>query len=181
MRKRDDDPVPAANEARELRLGLGEPACGDRRPLGLERERLSLRERVELGAALERDLAEALLRPDAPHLVRLPDEVGHAIEHRHEIARNLGRDGPEVVVRKGRLRQLGASLDGRIDHGAVDRMERPLREGRERAYLLDLVAVELDAKRLATRGREDVDEPAAHCELSALLGPIDPFVARERE
>ena len=60
VRKRDDDPVTAANEARELRLGLGEPACGDRRPLGLERERLALRERVELGAALERDLARGL-------------------------------------------------------------------------------------------------------------------------
>ena len=60
-------------------------------------------------------------------------------------------------------------------------MERPLREGREGADLLDLVAVELDAKRLPARGREDVDEPTAHRELSALLGPIDPFVARERE
>ena len=179
--KRDDDPVTAANEARELRLGLGEPACGDRRPLGLERERLPLRKRVELGAPLERDLLEALLRPDAPHLVRLPDEVGHAVEHRHEIAGDFGRDGLEVVVRERRLRQLGTPLDGRVDHGALDRMERALREGRERSHLLDLVAVELDAKRLATRGREDVDEPAAHCELAALLGPVDPFVARERE
>ena len=60
-------------------------------------------------------------------------------------------------------------------------MKRPLRERRERSHLLDLVAVELDAKRLAAGRREDVDEPAAHCELAALLGPIDPLVARERE
>ena len=72
MRKRDDDSVAAADEARELRLGLGEPARGDRRPLGLERERLPLRERVELGAAFERDLFEAFLGPDAPDLVGLP-------------------------------------------------------------------------------------------------------------
>ena len=179
VRKRDDDPVAAANEARELRLGLGEPARGDRGPLGLERERLPLRERVELGAALERDLLETLLRPDAPHLVRLPDEVGHAVEHRHEIARDLGRD--PVVVRERRLGQLGTPLDGRVDHGALDRMKRPLRERRERSHLLDLVAVELDAERLAAGRREDVDEPAAHGELAALLGPIDPLVARERE
>ena len=60
-------------------------------------------------------------------------------------------------------------------------MERPLGEGRERAHLLDLVAVELDAERLAAGGREDVDETAADGELAALLGALDPLVARKRE
>ena len=60
-------------------------------------------------------------------------------------------------------------------------MERALREGREGAHLLDLVAVELDSERLAAGGREDVDEPAADRELAAFLGPLDPLVAGERE
>ena len=60
-------------------------------------------------------------------------------------------------------------------------MERTLREGRERANLLDLVAEEVDAERLATRRREDVDEAAPDGELPALVHAIDPLVARERE
>ena len=77
--------LPAADEAGELLLGLGEPARGERRPLRLEGERLRLRERVELGRALQPDRVEPLLRPDAPHLVRLPDEVRHAVEREDEI------------------------------------------------------------------------------------------------
>ena len=111
--------LPPRTKPVELRLGLGEPACGDRGPLGLERERLPLRERVELGAALERDLLETLLRPDAPHLVRLPDEVGRAVEHRHEIAGDLGRDSrrPEASAPSGRLaaRRPGRSRRPRPD------------------------------------------------------------------
>ncbi len=60
-------------------------------------------------------------------------------------------------------------------------MQRPLRERRERANLLDLVAEELDPQRLAAGGREDVDEPAAHRELPAVLGALDALVACERE
>ena len=52
VRERDDDALPRAHERGELDLGLGEPARGDRGPLRFERERLSLRERVELGRAL---------------------------------------------------------------------------------------------------------------------------------
>ena len=46
----------AVDEAVQLVLGLGQPAGRDRRPLRLERERLRLRERVELRRALERQL-----------------------------------------------------------------------------------------------------------------------------
>ena len=60
-------------------------------------------------------------------------------------------------------------------------MERALRERREGADRLDLVAEELDPERLAARGREDVDEPAADGELSALLHPFDALVAGERK
>ena len=73
------------------------------------------------------------------------------------------------------------SLGRGVDHGPVDRMKRALGKGRERAHLLDLVAVELDAERLAARGREDVEEAAADGELAALLSPLDPLVACKRE
>ena len=54
MREGDDDALARAKERCELALGLGEAAGGDRRPLRLEREGLSLRERVELGRPRER-------------------------------------------------------------------------------------------------------------------------------
>ena len=54
MREGDDDALARAQERRELVLGLGEAARGDRGPLRLEGERLGLRERVELGRARER-------------------------------------------------------------------------------------------------------------------------------
>ena len=60
-------------------------------------------------------------------------------------------------------------------------MERALREGREDADLLDLVAEELDAQRLSTGGGKDVDDPAAHRELPALLRPLHALVTSERE
>jgi hypothetical protein len=60
-------------------------------------------------------------------------------------------------------------------------MQRPLGERRERAHLLDLVPEELDAQRLEAGRREDVNEPAAHGELAAILGALDPLVAGESE
>ncbi len=68
-----------------------------------------------------------------------------------------------------------------MDHRLVDRMKRALGEGRERPDLLDLVPEELDSKRLAARAREDVDDPTAHGDLAALLGPFDAVVAGERQ
>ena len=88
----DDDAVAGTDEPRELLLGLGEPARRERRPLRLESERLRLRERVELGRALQSDRVEPLLRPDAAYLLRLPDEVRHAVEGEDEIGwDDLGR------------------------------------------------------------------------------------------
>src|SRR5207244_11269633 len=68
-----------------------------------------------------------------------------------------------------------------VDDGLVDGMQRPLRERRERTDRLDLVAPELDAKGLAARRREDVDDAAAHGELAALVRAFDALVAGERE
>ena len=63
----------------------------------------------------------------------------------------------------------------------VDRMEGALREGREGADALDLVAEELDAERLAPGGRVDVDDASAKRELASLLRLVDALVAGERE
>ena len=86
-----------------------------------------------------------------------------------------------LVVGERRLEQVCEALGRRVDDGAVDRVEGALRERRERAHLLDLVAEELDPERLAAGRREDVDEAAADGELAALLRALDALVARERE
>ena len=102
MRERDDDALPRAKERRQLALRLREPASGDCGPLRLEREGLRLRERIELGRAGERGrLADAVLLPDAAHVVGLEDEVGRAVERRDEVVGHL--DGGLAVVR-GELR-----------------------------------------------------------------------------
>ena len=97
-----------------------------------------------------------------------------------------GSSGDEVVGRpdgassssQRRLDEVEAPLGGRVDDRLVDGVQRALRERRERADLLDLVAEELDPQRLAAGRREDVDEPAAHGELAALLDALDALVAR---
>ena len=73
------------------------------------------------------------------------------------------------------------ALAGGVDGRVVDGVERALRERRERPDLLELVPEELDAERLASGAREDVDEAAAHGDLAALLDPLDALVAGERE
>ena len=99
MRERDHDVEPLTEQPLQLVLGLRDPAGDERRPLRLEREHLSLRQRVELGRAVECDLGEALLGPDRAHLVGLPDEVRRARERRHEV----GRDIDVVFVRQPAL------------------------------------------------------------------------------
>ena len=174
MRERDDDVEPLAHEPAELVLGLREAARHERRALGVEREPLALRERIELGCALERELGDALVGPDGPHLVGLPDEIGHPVEGRHEIVRDLGRrllvvGEPDVVV--------GAEpLGGRVDRRLGDLAERTLGERREGADALDLVAEELDPERLAAGRGEHVDEPASHGDLAAFLDSVHPLV-----
>ena len=90
MRKGDDDPLPRAQERRELALGLGQAARGDRRPLRLERERLCLRERIELRRAVERGrIVDSVLLPHPAHVVRLEHEVRRLLQRRHEVLGHL--------------------------------------------------------------------------------------------
>ena len=60
-------------------------------------------------------------------------------------------------------------------------MERALREGRERAHRLDLLAEELDPERLAPGRREDVDDASPHGEMTAIIHPLHTLVARKRK
>ena len=182
VREGDQHAPALAEHPRELRLGLREPSCCDCGALGLEPMRLGVWEGVELGGALERDRLEPVLLPHAPDVRRLPDEVGRAGDGWNEI---VGDDRPLVVeTRLGRelgLDEVAPALRSRVDHRLVDRVQRALRERRERAHLLDLVAEELDAKRLAARAREDVDEAAANGDLTALLHAIDARVAGQSQ
>ena len=70
-------------------------------------------------------------------------------------------------------------LSRRVDHRLVDGVEGTLREGRERPYLLDLVAEQLDAQRLPARARKDVDQPSPHRDVPSVLDPLDPLVSGE--
>src|SRR5439155_25890649 len=178
VRERDDDTLTRAHELRELGLGFGEAARRDRRALRLEGERLPLRERVELGSAVERQRREVVLFPDAAHAVGLEDEVGRAPQRRHEIA---GDGARLALLTVPLLDEVDATFDGGEDRGGGDRMERPLRERRERADRLDLVPEELDAQGLAAGRRKDVDQAAANRELAPVVDALDPFVACERE
>src|SRR5581483_4486110 len=158
-------------------LGLRQAARRERRPLRVEAERLRLRQRRQLARALERHAGEALLHPDRAHLLRLPDEV-RAAEGGDEVVGNRRRRRLLVLVRaEVDLDQLAPPLGGRVHDRRVDLAQRALRERRERADLLHLVAEELDAERLAAGGREDVDEPAADRELAAFLDALDALVA----
>ena len=165
MREGDHDAVPRADEARQLVLGLRQPARCDRRPLRLERERLPVWQRVELAGARQVELG-AFLGEGLADVVRTPDQVGWPVEWRDEVVRNRRRP---VVVRKPRLGLVEPALGGRVDNGALDFVQRALSERREGANGLDLIAEELDPERVAAGRREDVDEPATHGELAALL------------
>ena len=136
---------------------------------------------VSVGRAVERDRRETLLLPGRLHLVGRPDDVRRTVERRHEVVGRRRRRARRPRRAEVDLDQLAPTLAGRIDRRAVDRAERALRERRERADLLDLVAEELDAERLAPGRREDVDEPAADGELAALLDALDALVARRGE
>src|SRR6266540_828875 len=176
MRERDNDALTCPDERRQFVLRLRQSARDERRSLHFEGKGLPGRERIEQGGALEGDGAEAFVFPDGSDLVRLPHEV-RPNYGQDEVGRN--RDG--VVIRQRCFDQIEPAFSGGIDDGGLDRMERALCERRERPHLLDLVAPELHAQRLATGRREDVDESTAHGELPPLVRSLDPLVAGQGE
>ena len=178
MGKGDDHAQAGADQRAQLVLRLGEAARRDRRALRLEGERLPLRERVEPRGVAERELHAQLLARRLEHLVGLPDEVRRAVEQRHEVA--PAAQAPRRPASVG-SREVGAPLGRGVDERLVDGVQRALRERRERAHGLDLVAEELDAERLPAGRREHVDDAAADGELAALLDLVDALVAGERE
>ncbi len=180
-RKGDDGAEAGPDERAQLVLGFGQAARGDRGALGLEREGLAGGERIELDGVVQRHRLELLFGPDLAHVPGLPDEVRAGRDRWHEVVGNRARRIRVLVVVEPQLDEIESPLGGGVDRRRVNRVQRALREGRERADALDLVAEELDAERLATRRRIDVDDPAAKRELPALLGLVDPLVAGERE
>ena len=181
VREGDDDPLARAEQRHELVLGLGEAARRDRGPLRFERKRLCLRERVELRRARERRRFDAVLLPHPAHVVRLKDEIGRAVERRDEVVGHLDDRPLTLVVRELGFDEIEAALCRGVQRGLCYRVKRPLGEGREGAHGLDLVAEELDAKGLAAGRREDVDDAAAHGELSSVVHALHPLVAGERK
>ena len=115
------------------------------------------------------------------HLVDRPDEIGRPVEGAHEIGGRLERGLLALVGSEVDLHELAPPLGGRIDRRLVDGAQRALRERRERTDLLDLVAEELDAKRFAAGGREDVHQAAADRELPAFLDALYALVAGRRK
>ena len=171
VRERHDHAATLADHAGELVLGFGEAAGGDGRSLRLEDVRLRARQRVEPRSALER---RARRVPPPRHT----PTTSSSCQTRSGGRSSSGTRSLVVLGERSELRVAVGPLARREDHGLVDRVERALRERRERPDLLDLVSEELDAQRLAAGAREDVDETAAHGDLPALLHPLDAFVAR---
>ncbi len=119
--------------------------------------------------------------PDLAYVDRLPDEVGAGGDRRHEVGGNRSRSLAGLVVRKSHVLEVEPPLGRGVDRDLVDRMQGALRERREGADALDLVAEELDAERLAPGRRIDVDDASAEGELPSLLRLVDALVAREGE
>ena len=180
-REGDNGPEAAADESAQLVLGLGEPSRGDRRALGLERERLAGRERVELDGGVERHGLELLLRPHLADLVRLEDEIRTARDWRDEVAWDRRRSVVRFVVGEPYLGEVEPPLCCWVDRRGVDGVQRALGERREGADALDLVAEELDPQRLPARRRVDVGDPSPQREVAALLHLVHSLVSGKGE
>ncbi len=178
MREGHDDPVPGSEKSHQVTLGLREPARRDGRALRLERKLLTRGKRIELDDAAQLRRIDELLRPHRAHAVGHPDDVA-ALERGRQVSRHL-RLVPHLVSEL-RAESVEPALRGRVDERVLHRVERALGKRREGANGLHVIPEELDAKRVATRRSEHVDEPTANSELPTLLDPLDPLVAGDRE
>ena len=76
---------------------------------------------------------------------------------------------------------VGVDLRRRVELDPVGLPERALREGGEEPDRLDLVAEELDPRRLVLGRAEDVEDAAADRELTAVGDLLAALVAGARE
>ena len=100
------------------------------------------------------------------------DALGQLVEHLGELrvlARPARRPAPAPSAVSSSSRHGGA-------HSRVDLVDGALVGDGEGADLLDLVAPELDPRRVLVGGREDVEDAAADRELAALGDQVDPGV-----
>ena len=169
MREGDDDAPSLPHHSGELVLGLGEAARGDRRALGLEDVRLRSRQRIQSCRPVEARRLESLLLPETRDVVDLPHQVGTGLEERNPLGL--------VAIQSAADDALARRVDRRVGH----RMQRTLRERRERSDLLDVVPEKLDAQGLASGAREDVDEAATNRDLASLLDAFRALVPGERQ
>ena len=111
--------------------------------------------------------------------------LGGEVQERAEAVdgEQLGDVGALVLQRGdlGDLAMLGGELGRRGDLHRVGVPQRPLREGREPAQRLDLDVEQVDADRPVLRCRVDVEDAAAHRELTAVLDLVDALVAGRDE
>ena len=119
--------------------------------------------------------------PPSERRVRVPPPPTRATSSICQTRSGGAVERRSVLGRRPREKLVRDALGGRVDGRVHDRMERALRERREGAHLLDLVAEELDAERLAPGAREDVHEPAANRDLPTLLDPLRALVPGRRE
>ncbi len=83
--------------------------------------------------------------------------------------------------RLGEQPVIGVDLGGRVELDPVGLAERALGERREPADRLDLVAEELDPRRLVDGRAEDVEDAATDRELAPVVDLLDPLVAAAGE
>ena len=110
--------------------------------------------------------------------------VGEVQERAEAVdGEQLGDVGALVLQRGdlGDLAVLGGELGRRGDLDLVGLPQRPLRERREPAQRLDLDVEQVDADRPVLGGRVDVEDAAAHGELTAVLDLVDALVAGRDE
>ena len=107
MRKGDQHTATLPKHPRELRLRLGKAASCDGRSLRLEGMGLGTGERIEGGSVLQAHRLEALLLQHASNVVRLPHEIGWAIDRRHEILRQLSSSSASRSTRSFRRSAAG--------------------------------------------------------------------------
>ena len=139
-----------------------------------ERDRRVLRQIVgERGGALEEE-RKVVLDPARHHA------VAHVLVERR--AQRVAFEHFAVAAAKARAARLvDGKFAGRQQADFGDRVERSLRVGVERLDALDVVAEEVEPVRQRAAHRVEIDQPAAHAELSRRDDLRHVLVARERE